>query len=162
MPNTTSLLGKHKITSEWYTPDYVWQWIEYIFDSNRAVIFDPCPIGGTGGLELDWTKHKLIYVNPPSPAMLWAIRTISYKTRKDMCLLYLSFSESVIWQVPELLTVPTILIRKRIKFVSNNPNQKSNPSNYNALHLINGNREVYNRFKRIANLTGTLIQSNII
>lgn len=162
MPYTSNLLGKHKHSPEWYTPDYVWGWVEFIFDCNRSEIFDPCPIGGAGGLELDWSKHKLIYVNPPSPASKWASRTISYIGQKETSLLYLSFSEGVIWQNPTLLTCPTMLIRRRIKFIPSIPVKVNSPSNYNALHLINGNKEQLRRFIRVGNTVGTVIQSNIL
>lgn len=162
MPKTINLLGQHRSSPEWYTPDFVWEWIEYVFDQPRDQIFDPCPVGGTGGLGIDWSVHRFIYVNPPSPALLWGQRTISYKGQNDVCLLYLSFSESSIWQVPELLTVPTILIRRRIKFIPSKPITKNMPSNYNALHLVNGDVQTLARFKHVANYSGTLIKSVII
>lgn len=162
MPKTTNLLKQHKPSPEWYTPEYVWKWIEFIFDCDRVQIFDPCPIKGTGGLNFDWSIHKLVYVNPPSPASKWAARTISYKGRKEMSLLYLSFSESVIWQNPTLLTVPTILIRRRIKFIPDHVLNKNNPSNYNALHLFNGDCDQLDRFIEIGNQIGSVIQARMI
>ena len=46
---------------EWRTPRAVMQMLEAEFG---AFDFDPCPVGGSGGLEADWGTG-LIFVNPP-------------------------------------------------------------------------------------------------
>tara|TARA_R110000744_G_scaffold130730_3_gene238462 strand:- start:1535 stop:1930 length:396 start_codon:yes stop_codon:yes gene_type:complete len=45
------------------TPDRVYEMIENIWGYKKEDMYDPCPINGSQGLEIDW--KKLNYVNPP-------------------------------------------------------------------------------------------------
>lgn len=47
-------------TDNWATP----RWLLSLI-SPKGQHFDPCPIGGSGGLEAEWPSDRLVYVNPP-------------------------------------------------------------------------------------------------
>lgn len=141
------LLGTHKASPEWYTPSHIWERIYKTFGTKD--IFDPCPIGGSDGLTTEW-QADFIYINPPTPVRLWAEKAIStFTDRSNTNIIYAAFSESVLYQVPELLTFPTVLVRHRIKWDSNKPdNGKRNaPRNYNAFMLLSNDALISQNFK---------------
>lgn len=45
------------------TPDVVFSIISFQWGYEKEDMFDPCPVGATDGLEIDW--KKLNFVNPP-------------------------------------------------------------------------------------------------
>lgn len=45
-----TLLAKHKVSSEWYTPDYIWKLSTFIFNYTIDEILDTCPVFGYVGL----------------------------------------------------------------------------------------------------------------
>ena len=47
------------LTPEWSTPEGVYNELDREFHFSM----DPCPIGGTGGLDIPWTGS--VFVNPP-------------------------------------------------------------------------------------------------
>lgn len=64
------------------TPDHVWERLRRLWGEEP---WDPCPIGGTGGLDQDWPERT--YCNPP------------YGTLKAWLAHGAQFDE-VIWLVP--------------------------------------------------------------
>jgi len=141
------LLGTHKASPEWYTPFHIWDRIYGTFETKE--ILDPCPISGASGLETEWLAN-FIYINPPTPARLWAEKAIAtFNTHPNTNILYAAFSESVLWQVPELMTYPIVFVRNRISWDSNkSDNGKRNaPRNYNAFVLLSNDSLILENFK---------------
>lgn len=130
---THELLRKHKPSAEWYTPPHIWERVNSTFSTayypnfyDRDICYDPCPRNskehkkGNGLLE-DWTKHKFIYCNPPTPAAPWAkkaIQTVTYSP--ETIIIFAAFSEAVLWQVNELLDYPICWVRNRINWIDGN------------------------------------------
>lgn len=48
------------MADDWATP----KWLVALLFPQTAY-FDPCPIGGSGGLEAEWPVSVPVYVNPP-------------------------------------------------------------------------------------------------
>lgn len=48
------------MSDDWETPKWL---LEIAFPDGR--FFDPCPIGGRGGLKLDWPTDVPVFINPP-------------------------------------------------------------------------------------------------
>ncbi len=48
------------MADNWITP----KWLLDLLFRNRS-FYDPCPIGGSGGLESDWPIEIPVFVNPP-------------------------------------------------------------------------------------------------
>lgn len=141
------LLGTHKASPEWYTPSHIWEKIYNTFGTQE--IFDPCPIGGCDGLKKEW-RSDFIYINPPTPAKLWAEKAIAtFNEHSNTNIIYAAFSESVLWQVPELITYPTVFVRYRIKWDSNKTDdgKRNAPRNYNAFILLSNNAAIFQNFK---------------
>ncbi|BAY20781.1 hypothetical protein NIES2100_05250 [Calothrix sp. NIES-2100] len=144
--NNHSLLGNHKPSQEYYTPGYIWNKVYSTFDTKD--IFDPCPIKGVNGLEISW-KHNFVYTNPPTPAKLWAIKAIAtIQEHKHVSIIFAAFSESVLFQVPELLTYPTVIVRNRIPWIDGKTMEPGkSPRNYNAFMCLSNKSSVITRFK---------------
>ncbi|MBW4607138.1 MAG: hypothetical protein KME22_07915 [Hassallia sp. WJT32-NPBG1] len=141
------LLGTHKASPEWYTPSHIWEKIYNTFGTQE--ILDPCPIGGVSGLETEWLAD-FIYINPPTPARLWAEKAIvTFRDHPNTSIIYAAFSESVLWQVPELMTYPIVFVRNRIKWDSNKTDdgKRNAPRNYNAFILLSNNAVISQNFK---------------
>lgn len=148
------LLGKHKHKSEWYTPPEIWMLIYYIFNCNISDLHDPCPVKGSGGLNYSWDDYLYTYCNPPSPSRPWAEKAIA----STPPILYMCFSEAVLWQVPMLKTYPVLFFQKRISFIdSETLLPAKSPSNYNALILINGFDHMLYRLDMVARQYGHLM-----
>lgn len=144
---THELLGTHKVSPEWYTPSHIWEKIYKTFGTQ--IVFDPCPISGDRGLETEW-QSNFIYINPPTPAKLWAEKAIiTFTNNPNTNIIYAAFSESVLWQVPELMTYPVVFVRKRIKWDSNKTDdgKRNAPRNYNAFILLSSNAAISQNFK---------------
>jgi hypothetical protein len=117
------LLGKHKASSEWYTPDYIWEKIKNTFDIHAySDLYDPCPRqSDDDGMDTNWVERKRIYVNPPTPAAQWAKKAIkTVQKNEDTSIIFAAFSEAVLWQVPELLDYPICWVRNRINWIDGN------------------------------------------
>jgi hypothetical protein len=128
--------------------------IYYIFDCKFSDLYDPCPVRGVEGLDHDWNHHSFIYCNPPSPSRPWAEKAIASKSP----ILYMCFSEAVLWQVPQLKTYPVLFFQKRISFIDSRTMQPADsPSNYNALVLINANDHMLYRMEMISKQYGHLM-----
>ncbi len=121
------LLAGHKVSSEWFTPEDIWQRIENTFGTK--VIYDPCPRGcADDGLDVDWVDNynyvldlPFIYVNPPSPSAPWAKKTIQTVTENpQVSIIFAAFSEAVLWQVPELHDHLICWVRNRINWIDGN------------------------------------------
>ncbi len=182
MSSDHPLLGTHKPSSQWYTPEYIWSNVYTTFNSKD--VYDPCPIKGTRGLLKKWHGNKYIYVNPPTPAKQWALKAlIEYKKALDsdveFNLIFAAFSESVLWQVTTLQNFPTCWVRNRINWIDGNefkkdkksgemiPNpgymKESNaPRNYNAFCLLSNNKNIGNKFIDVFSELGEIRRSKRI
>ncbi len=114
------LLGNHKPSSEWYTPDHIWNKVYNTFGITKG-LFDPCPINSTiNGFKLDW-DYKYVYCNPPTPAQPWAKKALqTVKQNPETVIIFACFSEAVIWQVNDLLNYPMCWVRNRIPWIDGN------------------------------------------
>lgn len=124
---THELLGNHKPSSEWFTPDDIWGRVERTFDCKS--IYDPCPRGCLDdGLAVDWTDNynyvldmPYIYVNPPTPAAPWALKAIqTHLEHPGVNIIFACFSEAVLWQVNDLMDFPVCWVRNRINWIDGN------------------------------------------
>ncbi|MBW4558417.1 MAG: hypothetical protein KME59_21330 [Trichormus sp. ATA11-4-KO1] len=150
------LLGNHKASSEWYTPEDIWGRIRLIFNEDH--VYDPCPAGGLAGLEADWSLFNNIYVNPPTPAAPWALKALqTHKDNPEVDIIFACFSEAVLWQVNELQDHLVCWVRKRISWIDGNQTVKGKPNsnylkpaksprNYNAFVCLTNNPEIRHRF----------------
>jgi DNA N-6-adenine-methyltransferase (Dam) len=119
------LLGKHRPSSEWYTPGNIWERVYNTFEADKTIftdVCDPCPRLALGdGLAEDWTQHKFIYCNPPTPAAPWATKALeTVRESKDTIIIFAAFSEAVLWQQNELLDYPVCWVRNRINWIDGN------------------------------------------
>jgi len=182
---THELLGNHKPSFEWYTPEYIWQSVSTVLGKN---IYDPCPIKNrttTNGLSEKWgeTVKRFdfdgIYVNPPTPAAKWAQKAINEIAKNpDLSIIFAAFSESVLWQVNELQDWRICWVRNRIKWVDGNPlkknrkgelepnpdhmKQSSKPRNYNCFVLISSDYDKHCLFDEEFSKYGNIRISEII
>lgn len=178
---THELLGNHKPSAEWYTPDHIWSRLRATFGTND--IYDPCPIRGTlvlderiSGLEqywgLEWSQN--VYVNPPTPAKPWARKALgTVKIHKDVNIIFAAFSESVLWQVNELMDYPVCWVRNRIQWIDGNSEVKGQPNpnyckpaksprSYNAFVLLSQDPECVRRFCDNFGDLGTIRRSEVL
>lgn len=129
---THPLLGDHKPSSNWFTPEDIWLRTQLTFDTKRSEILDPCPGNDkwtVDGLALDWAlriQHlgldQFIYVNPPTPAAPWAKKALeTVKDHPRLSIIYAAFSEAVMWQVPALMDFPVCWVRNRISWIDGSP-----------------------------------------
>lgn len=146
------LLGKHKASSEWYTPDCIWSKIYKTFgipeDDPDYLLSDPCPKNHLVSDGLRWLEEsssKYIYVNPPTPAAPWAKKCIEHiQQNPNTFIIFAAFSEAVLWQVPELLDYPICWVRNRINWIDGNKHIKAKESDCCAYTLPDGNWYVMN------------------
>lgn len=153
------LLGKHKPSAEWYTPDDIWQRVNNTLEKP----YDPCPVNGSNGLEVDWSKQgRNIYVNPPTPASPWAIKAIqTHLEHPEVNIIFACFSEAVLWQVNQLQDFPVCWVRNRIRWIDGRTGEVSKaPRNYNAFVCLS--EEVISRFKVNFSDLGTVRKSYVI
>ena len=155
-------------SSSWYTPDYIWDKVT----STLGVTLDPFPPDGTGGYELNWTGN--IYCNPPIPASKAAIKAIdTYENDKTTNIIFAGYSESVIWQVPQLETYVHVKCRKRINWIDgrtevngvSNPNYLQpgrNPAHYCSFFLLSQDTLVIQRFIDNFSDMGSIKRSEIL
>lgn len=140
----------HQVSSEWYTPGYIWNRVYKTFSTDK--VYDPCPILGKNGLVLDW-KHEFIYCNPPSPCYDFAVKTLNtfnFRVSKNLhtSIIYAAFSESILFQYPELYINHTLcMVRKRIRWIDSSTLVESDkPRNYNAFILLTTRSTIRNQF----------------
>ena len=161
---THELLGKHKVSSEWLTPESIWHRVCYTLQYQEYELFDPCPPGGEGGLEKDWNQDCPIYVNPPSPAAPWAQKALeTVRDNPHNNIIFACYSEAVLWQVNPLMDYPICWVRNRINWLDGNDNMRDrdsktfvtnpnylkpakSPRNYNAFVCLSTNRYTVRRF----------------
>lgn len=63
-----------KASDDWATPKWL---LELLFPDGEY--FDPCPIGGSRGLETDWPTDPTVYINPPfSNPLPWVRRAAAH------------------------------------------------------------------------------------
>lgn len=124
------LLGNHKASANWYTPDYIWELLEKTVEVTRDFIYDPCPATDNfevNGLETDWYLEAvklnpngmpIVYVNPPTPAACFAQKALeTAELHGDITLIFAAFSEAVMWQKTELMDHRVCWVRNRINWI---------------------------------------------
>lgn len=63
------------MSDDWETPPWL---LQLVFDGREY--FDPCPLFGKGGLDIEWPTDKPVFVNPPySKPKPWVDRAVSHK-----------------------------------------------------------------------------------
>ena len=156
MSNNFPLLGDHKISSDWWTPRAIFTKIEETFETTN--FYDPCPAYGQqsaiagkipSGLDLSkWGNESgCVYINPPSPASIWADMAINYhQDTPDSSVIFAAYSEAVLYQCPRLKTYLTCWVRNRIAWDCPPPMLKSSPRNYNAFILLTNSPLIAHRF----------------
>jgi hypothetical protein len=160
------LLGTHKASAEWYTPDFIWEKVNAVLEYP----VDPCPImSKRDGLTYDWYSIvnpvcDSIYVNPPTPAAPWAEKAIrTHREHPEVNIIFAAFSINVLTQVNELLDFPVCYVRKRIKWIDGRPGKDStSPSHYSAFVLLSSDSEVIERFKVNFSGLGNVRRSYVI
>lgn len=158
---THELLGTHKPSPEWYTPDFIWEKIQQVFDNQS--FYDPCPRKGTNGLESDWGSHQFIYCNPPTPAASWALKAVETHQLFNNTIIFAAFSESVIWQVNKLLDYRHVFVRNRIQWIDGRTGKKStSPRNYNVFICISSDESIKHRFNLAFGDIGTVRESLVV
>jgi hypothetical protein len=141
-------MSDHKASAEWYTPGYILDKVLRVFESEA--VFDPCPTfrePGIDGLKEEW-KERYIYINPPTPAKKWSEKALlTLHKNPDVSIIYAAFSESILWQLPELLDFPFVLCRKRIKWVDGNEYIKCKESDIEVVYETekNGRKNHYKK-----------------
>lgn len=80
----------------WATPKWL---LELIFPDG--VFFDPCPIAGSGGLEIEWPTDRPVFINPPySNPVPWIKKAVAHPSqvvlllRADPSTSWWAYSES--------------------------------------------------------------------
>jgi hypothetical protein len=59
----------------WATPKWL---LEVMFP--RGGYFDPCPLDGSHGLEIDWPQDRVVFINPPfSDPLPWVRRAVEHR-----------------------------------------------------------------------------------
>ena len=116
---THELLGKWQPSSEWFTPPTIWAKVRNTLGQD---VYDPCPPQGLGGIEVDWSLHKTLYINPPTPASPWAIKALkTHQENPETNMIFAAFSEAVMWQVNGLMDYQVCWVRNRISWIDGNP-----------------------------------------
>ena len=101
------------------TPDRVWEMIEEKWGYKKDEFFDPCPVNGTEGLEIEW--KRLNYVNPPYPQLSeFVFKAIEEMTLAHYSIMLLPSKTDQDWFHALIERNLDILwIRKRLKFKNN-------------------------------------------
>lgn len=101
------------LSDDYKTP----KWLMNIFKDW----FDPCPIHGKGGLEIEW-KNKT-YVNPPYSNPLKWVRKAIEENRKGKIIVMLLRVDTSTEYFKELVNADAhiLFINKRLKFINNKP-----------------------------------------
>ena len=96
----------------WSTPKWL---LELLFPDGR--FYDPCPLGATSGLELEWPRDVPVFINPPYSDVRPWIHKASHHPGEVMLLVradpstgWWAYSEGYGWKVT--------LIGQRLRFGS--------------------------------------------
>jgi len=172
-------------SSSWYTPDYIWDKVNATLSDT---IYDPFPRNQMSDLSVelwdgyadDWLctlgclGSKSIYCNAPIPASKAAIKCIEvHKAEPATNIIFAGYSESVIWQVPELETYVHVKCRNRINWIDgrtevngiSNPNYLQpgrNPAHYSSFFLLSQDTLVIQRFIDNFSDMGSIKRSEIL
>ena len=100
------------ISDEWKTPESLYNKLnqEFHFD------FDPCPLGGVKGLEIEWGKCN--FVNPPySDIKNWCKKCYEESLKgKTVVLLIPSRTDTFYWHEYCMKAKEIRFVRGRLKF----------------------------------------------
>ena len=97
-----------KATDDYATPRWI---LELLFPWGN--FFDPCPVGGAGGLEADWPINRPVFINPPfSDPLPWVRRAAEH--RGEVVLLLMVDPTTRWWTYSEQFKVT--LINARLHF----------------------------------------------
>ena len=100
------------LTDEWKTPDSIYKQLddEFHFD------FDPCPIGGEGGLEIEWGQRN--FINPPySQLKAWCKKAYEESLKGKLCVMLIpSRTDTAAFHDYCMKAAEIRFIRGRLKF----------------------------------------------
>lgn len=111
------------ITDDWKTPLSLYNKLNEEFNFND----DPCPIGGTGGLDRDWGTR--VFVNPPySELRIWCKKAYEESLKgKIVVMLIPSRTDTIAWHEYCMKAKEIRFIKGRLKF-GNSKNSAPFPS----------------------------------
>ena len=111
------------LTDEWRTPESIYMKLDKEFDFNH----DPCPIGGSEGLEREWGSRT--FVNPPySQLKAWCKKGYEESLKgKLVVMLIPSRTDTAAWHDYCMKAKEIRFIRGRLKF-GNSKNSAPFPS----------------------------------
>lgn len=100
------------LTDDWKTPARVYQRLDEEFGFD----FDPCPIGGSDGLDIDWGNSN--FVNPPySKLKAWCKKAYEeHQKGKTVVMLIPSRTDTYAWHEYIMKATEIRFIRGRLKF----------------------------------------------
>ncbi len=103
------------------TPDRVFELIQAKWGYKYDSFFDPCPVNGTDGLEVDW--EKLNFVNPPYTLLREFVAKAHYECywHKKVTVLLLPVKTDQMWFHDYIIEkgYEILWIQKRLKFKNN-------------------------------------------
>ncbi len=111
------------ITDDWKTPLSLYNKLNEEFNFND----DPCPLGGTGGLDRDWGTR--VFVNPPySELRIWCKKAYEESLKgKIVVMLIPSRTDTIAWHEYCMKAKEIRFIKGRLKF-GNSKNSAPFPS----------------------------------
>lgn len=74
MPGEATAVKPQRASDDWATPKWL---LALMFP--EGYYYDPCPLGGSGGLEAEWPTVATVYINPPfSNPLPWVRRAAEH------------------------------------------------------------------------------------
>lgn len=100
------------ITDNWSTPKDVYD----ALDAEFKFDFDPCPLGGASGLDIEWGKSN--FVNPPySQLKAWCKKSYEeWQKGKTVVMLIPSRTDTKAWHDYCMKATEIRFIKGRLKF----------------------------------------------
>jgi site-specific DNA-methyltransferase (adenine-specific) len=100
------------LTDEWKTPDSIYKKLneEFGFD------FDPCPLGGSDGLDIDWGRVN--FINPPySTLKAWCKKAYEEHLKGKTCVMLIpARTDTKAWHLYVMKAKEIRFIQGRLKF----------------------------------------------
>lgn len=100
------------VTDDWSTPKDVYASLNAEFNFD----FDPCPLGGASGLDIEWGKSN--FVNPPySQLRAWCKKAYEeWQKGKTVVMLIPSRTDTKAWHEYVMKAAEIRFIKGRLKF----------------------------------------------
>lgn len=101
-----------QVTDNWSTPKDVYD----ALDAEFKFDFDPCPLGGASGLDIEWGKSN--FVNPPySQLKAWCKKAYEeWQKGKTVVMLIPSRTDTKAWHDYCMKATEIRFIKGRLKF----------------------------------------------